>query len=174
MVPVRWDIAPKVPGHRPSDARRCDGCYKPGDRGSSPVLPTGAGSLPWKLAVRGLPGAKRRDVAVGRALDRELSRRQDRPAREDGPAALAGAAAPGVRDGGWPGWRRVRGNGAAAAARAVRPHAEAAGQAAAPQRRDSPATPAAYGAALPDSASTSPVLPRPLHEPGRGRTARRA
>jgi hypothetical protein len=47
----------------------------------------------------GLPGAKRRDAAVGRALDSGLSRRQDRPAREDGPAALAGAVT-GVRDGG--------------------------------------------------------------------------
>ena len=55
--------------------------------------------LPGKLAVRGLPGAKRRDAAVGRALDGELSRRQDRPAREDGPATLAGAVT-GVRDGG--------------------------------------------------------------------------
>src|SRR5262245_12216326 len=48
--------------------------------------------LPGKLPVRGLPGAKRRDAkAAGRsALDWELSRRQDRPAREDGPVALAG------------------------------------------------------------------------------------
>jgi hypothetical protein len=88
---------------------------------STLVRLTGAGSLPGKLAVRGLPGAKRRDAkAAGRsALDWELSRRQDRPALEDGPAALAGTVTR-VRDGGTA-WRRVRGNGAAAAARAVRP-----------------------------------------------------
>ena len=44
--------------------------------------------MPGKLAVQGLPGAKRRDAAVGRALDSELSRRQDRPAREDGQPLL--------------------------------------------------------------------------------------
>src|SRR5215469_4248630 len=89
---------------------------------SAPVLLTGAGSLPGKLAVKGLPGRKRRDAkAAGRsALDWELSRRQDRPALEDGPAALVGAGQRGVRDGGTA-WRRVRGNDAAAAARAVRP-----------------------------------------------------
>jgi hypothetical protein len=60
----------------------------------------------------------------------------DRIARRGrtGPAALAGAVTQGMRDGGWMGWRRVRGNGVAAVARALRPHAEAAGQAAAPRR----------------------------------------
>jgi hypothetical protein len=95
--------------------------------------------LPGKLAVKGLPGAKRRDAkAAGRSdLDWELSRRhhaqRGRMARR-----LVQARSAGMRGGGWPGWRRVRGNGAAAAARAVRPYAEAAGQAAAPRRRDSP------------------------------------
>ena len=83
--------------------------------------------LPGKLAVRGLPGAKRRDAeAAGRsALDRELSRRQH---------ARRGRTARRLRKRGQPGcvtagtaWRRVRENGAAAAARAVRPHAKAAG-----------------------------------------------
>jgi hypothetical protein len=55
--------------------------------------------LPGKLPVKGLPGAKRRDATAGRALDRELSRRQDAPREEDGPAALTGAANR-VRDGG--------------------------------------------------------------------------
>ena len=36
----------------PGDARQCDGCYRPGDRGSSPVLPTGAWSLPCKITVK--------------------------------------------------------------------------------------------------------------------------
>jgi hypothetical protein len=46
--------------------------------------------LPGKLAVQGLPGAKRRDAkAAGRsALDWELSRRQDRPARGGRPRPL--------------------------------------------------------------------------------------
>jgi len=57
-----------------------------------PVPPGRCRFLPGKLAVRGLPGAKRRDAkAAGHsALDRELSRRQDRPVREDGPVALVG------------------------------------------------------------------------------------
>jgi hypothetical protein len=78
--------------------------------------------LPRKLAVRGLPGAKRRDAEAAdrSALDRELSRRQDRPAREDGPAASAGAVSWGCVTAGTDRWR-VRENGAAAAARAVRP-----------------------------------------------------
>jgi hypothetical protein len=48
--------------------------------------------LPGKFAVRGLPGAKRRDAkAAGRsALDSELSRRQDARRVVNGPAALAG------------------------------------------------------------------------------------
>jgi hypothetical protein len=57
----------------------------------SPGPPGRCQILPGKLPVKGLPGAKRRDAAVGRALDWELSRRQDRPAREDGLGALAGA-----------------------------------------------------------------------------------
>lgn len=36
--------------------------------------------MPGKLSVQGVPGVKRRDAAVGRALNWELSRRQDRPA----------------------------------------------------------------------------------------------
>jgi hypothetical protein len=55
-------------------------------------------------------------------------------------AALAGAVTGGCVTAGTA-WRRVRGNGAAAAARAVRPNAKAAGWAAAHQRRDSPANP---------------------------------
>jgi hypothetical protein len=62
-------------------------------------------------------------------------------------------------------WRRVRGDGAAAAARAVRPHAKAAGWAAAPQRRDSPSTPAAYGG-NPRSVHALSVIPRSCPEPG--------
>jgi hypothetical protein len=77
--------------------------------------------LPGKFAVRGLPEAKRRDAkAAGRsALDSELSRRQDARRVEDGPAALAGAVTR-MRDGGTAGGG-CGGNGAAAAARAVRP-----------------------------------------------------
>jgi len=48
-----------------------------------------------------------------------FARRQDARREEDGPVALAGAVTR-VRDGGTA-WWRVRGNGAAAAARAVRP-----------------------------------------------------
>ena len=49
--------------------------------------------LPGEVAVKGLRGAKRRGAqAAGRsALDCGLSRRQDRPRGEDGPAAVAGA-----------------------------------------------------------------------------------
>ena len=56
-------------------------------------------------------------------------------------------------------WRRVRGNGAAAAARAVRPHAKAAGLGRRPQRRDSPAAPAACGG------NPSPVQRSPWVDP---------
>jgi hypothetical protein len=56
-----------------------------------PHPPGGCRILPGKRAVKGLPGAKRRDAkAAGRSdLDWALSRRQDRPAREDGRAVLA-------------------------------------------------------------------------------------
>jgi len=66
---------------------------------SSPVLLTGAGPLPGKLPVKGLPGAKRRDATAGSDLDRELSRRHDaRRGRTARP--LLQARPPRVRNGG--------------------------------------------------------------------------
>ena len=58
--------------------------------------------MPGKFPVQGLPGAKRRDAkAAGRsALDRELSRRQDHPARGGRPGRSGRRGQPGVRDGG--------------------------------------------------------------------------
>jgi len=54
--------------------------------------------LPGKLAVKGLPGAKRRDAkAAGRsALDWELSRRQDAGRGRTARLALAGAVTGGA------------------------------------------------------------------------------
>jgi len=46
--------------------------------------------LPGKLAVRGLPGAQRRDATAGSALMGAFAATRC-PAREDGQAALAGA-----------------------------------------------------------------------------------
>ena len=67
----------------------------PGRSGTAfPVPPARCRILPGKVAVKGLRGAKRRDAkAAGHSALMGLSRRQDRPAREDGPAALAGASA---------------------------------------------------------------------------------
>jgi len=93
--------------------------------------------LPGKLAVRGLPGAERRDAeAAGRsALDWELSRRQDALAREDRPVSCCrrghpGCVTAGTARGRVRGWPRG-GSGPRRCAAAL----EAAGQAAAFQRR---------------------------------------
>jgi hypothetical protein len=67
--------------------------------------------LPGKLAVQGLPGVKRRDAAVGRALDCEIPRRQDRPARAGRPAGCARCGRRGVA------LRRVAGRAAGAGER---------------------------------------------------------
>ena len=77
-----------------------------------------------------------------------FARRHNARREEDGLAADAGAS-PGVRYGGWPGWRRVRGNGGAGSGpRRCAVALEAAGQAAPPLMARLPATPAAYGVAL--------------------------
>jgi hypothetical protein len=99
--------------------------------------------LPGKLAVQGLPGVKRRDAAVGRALDCEIPRRQDRPARGGRRRRFWQVRTPGLRYGGWPGERRVRGNGAAAAARAVRPQRKGSGPGRRPAAARLPASPPA-------------------------------
>jgi hypothetical protein len=130
--------------------------------------------LPGKLAVRGLPGAKRRDAkAAGRsALGRELSRRQHAAGGRPGHSSRRGHRK--LRDGERTGRWRVRGNGAAAAAHAVRPHAEAAGQAAVPTTARPPRPQRQrHGTSRPSNA-TPQVHLRPLHEPGQGRTAQRA
>jgi hypothetical protein len=61
--------------HAPA-ARRYPGASDPREqRIAGPAISRPPGRcriLPRKLAVRGLPGAKRRDAVVGRALDREL------------------------------------------------------------------------------------------------------
>ncbi len=89
---------------------------------------------------------------------------------EDGPPARAGAATPGCVTASTAG-RRVRGNGAAAAARAVRFRAKAVGQAAAPRRRGSPPPqPPRDGYLSPVQRSPS-AAPRPCPERGRGRTS---
>jgi hypothetical protein len=70
-------------------------------------------------------------------------------------------------------WRRVRGNGTAAAARAVRFCAKAVGQAAAP-RGEIPCDPGPPTPGTPARPALSSVIPRPCSERGRGRTAWRA
>ena len=63
---------------------------------------------------------------------------------------------PGVRYGGWLGWRRVRGDGGAGSGpRRCAVALEAAGQAAPPATARLPATPTAYGAALSRSSNAS-------------------
>ena len=105
--------------------------------------------MPGKLAVKGLPAAKRRDGTAGSALDSELSRRHNARREEDGPAALAGAVAErGVTAraacGRWPGQAALRQWPAP-----VRGCAGGAGQGAAHQRRESPVHATANGAAPP-------------------------
>jgi hypothetical protein len=84
--------------------------------------------LPGKVPIRGLPGAKRRDAkAAGcSAPDWELSRRQDARRVGGRPGRSSRRGHRGYMTAGTF-WRRVRANGAAAAARAVRPNAQAAG-----------------------------------------------
>jgi hypothetical protein len=85
------------------------------------------------------------------------------------------APSPGVRDGGVQGGWRVRVTARRQRLAPVRPYAEAAGQAAAPHDDETPATPATYGAAPFRRPSKPPgCCPRSLHEPGWGRSARRA
>jgi hypothetical protein len=112
-------------------------------------------------------------VAVGRALYWEFSRRQDRLAREDGPAALAGAVTR-VRDGGdrlaaGAGERRC-GGGPRRASPTLRQRAWAAAY----QRRDSPAAPSCLRREPSPVQRFPSVALRRCPEPGQGRTARRA
>ncbi len=119
----------------------------------------------------GAPAAKR-----GRTtLTVIFARRHNARREEDGPATGAGAAT-GVRNGGWPGWRQVRGNGGAGTGpRRCAVALEAAGQAAPPATARLPAAPASYGADSPGRPAHPPCAARaPLHESGQGRTAWRA
>ncbi len=69
----------------------------------------------------------------------------------------------------------MRGNGAAAAARAGALPRKRQRAKLPPHGGETPATSATYGAAPLDHSSATPqVRPRPLREPGRGRPARRA
>src|SRR5215471_16518057 len=137
-----------------------------------PTLPRPPGrcrTLPGKLAVRGLPEAKRRDAkAAGRrALDSELSRRQHawrgRTARRLRQARSLGAC---VTAGG----RAGGGCGVTARRQRRAPCVPTLRQRARlpPPDGEIPATSAAHGAGPPESSNAVPqVSPRPPHEPAR-------
>ena len=143
-------------------------CQAPGTRGPPFPRPPGRCQiLPGKLAVQGLPEAKRRaaKAADRRALDRELSRRQHARrgrtarrllrARSLGSCVTAGGRA---------------GGGCEATALRQRPAPcvptlRQRARLPSPRRRDPP-TSATYGAGPPESSSAAPqVSPRPPHEP---------
>jgi hypothetical protein len=86
------------------------------------------------------------------------------------------ARSPGVRNGGWPSWGRVRGNGGAGSGpRRCAAALEAAGQAASSITARLPVAPVAYGAVLPRIVQRIlRLVPAPAHEFGQGRAARRA
>jgi len=132
-------------------------------------------TLPGEHAVRGLPGAKRRDAAVGRALDGVLPRRQDaRRRRTLGRSCRRGHV--GCVTVGGPGRWRVRGNGAAAAARAVRLQRKGSGPGCRPHSGETPRNPGHLRRGTPRIVQRNPpgCCPGLLHEPGRGRSAWRA
>ena len=147
-------------------------CSDPRIQGSSLLRPSGRCQiLPGKLAVRGLPGAKRRDAAVGRALDRELSRRQHarrgRTARRFLQARPCGCVTARGRAGG--------GCGAAAPRQRPAPCVPTLRQRARLPPHDGetprPQPPTARHLSI---VQRNPSAPRPLQEPSRGLTARRA
>jgi hypothetical protein len=104
-----------------------------------------------------------------------FARRQNTRREEDGPATGAGVGHPGMRYGGWPGWRRVRVTAVRAAARAG----------ALPREGQRPSCPASYGETPATLAACGTALPRPFNassrtgrayctSPAKGRAARRA
>jgi len=83
------------------------------------VLPTGAGSLPGKIISQEWRLRHPKDASAASALDGDLCAATGLPGARRTAQPPWQARSP-WRDGGTA-WRRVRGNGAAAVARAVRP-----------------------------------------------------